>query len=385
MTGEAKRTIGVAMLGHGFMGSVHSRALRAIGAVTAPVPLVPRLVSISGRDKTALEKARRRYGWEEAHADWTRQIDDERVDLFDNVGPNHLHVEPTLAAIEAGKHVLCEKPLAASSNDAYRLWRAADRAGVVHACAFNYRFFPAIHMARDLIHAGELGELMHFRSRFFTPRQADHARDWRRSEADAAGGVVNDMAAHHIDLARFLVGEIEAVSAVVSSGPSDVDVGPSAGSDGLEDALHAVVSFRGGAHGTLEASRVTTCPTVESLVEVDGEKASIRFSVARLNELQISSLAGRRTVYVSEPEHPFMRFWYPRGHPIGWGDSFVHEIDQILRVIAGDGETEASFATFLDGYRCATVCDALRRSARERERVIVGYRELDQDRLPGLP
>jgi predicted dehydrogenase len=363
------------MLGHGFMGDAHCRALRGVGSVTWPVPLVPRLISISGRNLSALQVARDRYGWQEAVTDWTAQVADPRIQLFDNVGPNQLHVEPSLAALRDGKHVICEKPLAPSADEAYRLWRVAEQAAVVHVCAFNYRFFPAIRLAKDIVESEQLGRLLHFRSRFFTPRQ-DDAGGWRQTEQSAAGGVVGDMASHHIDLARYLLGEIVAVRSAATRTGAPMDI---AAEDSREDAVHAVVEFAHGVIGTLEASRITTSPKVESVVEIDGTQGSLQFSLARLNELTLMDAHGSRTLFTTDPAHPFMRFWYPRGHPIGWGDSFLHQIDHALRIIAGEIEADGHLATFRDGYRCAEVCDAIRLSSRQGCRVSVRYRSLEDE------
>ena len=152
------------MLGYGFMGNAHSRALAAVRQLGSA--LEPELVSISGRDRDALEEARARLGWAEATTDWREQVADERVGLFVNGGPNALHAEPTIAAARAGKHVLCEKPLALSADEAHAMWRAAEDAGVVHATGFNYRFVPAVRLARELVQSGELGEIVHFRARY---------------------------------------------------------------------------------------------------------------------------------------------------------------------------------------------------------------------------
>jgi predicted dehydrogenase len=368
---ERTGTIGVAMLGHGFMGDAHSRALRAIGSVAWPARLLPRLVSLGGRDAVRLEESRKRYGWLEAVTDWREQVADDRVGLFDNVGPNDLHVEPTLVAIRHGRHVVCEKPLAPSADEAFGLWAAAERADVVHVCGFNYRFFPAIRLARELVDAGDLGNVLHFRARFLVPRADDRGAGWRVTDAGAAGGVVGDLAAHHIDLARYLVGEIERVASVTSDPPSEERCG-------TESAVHAVLAFDGGATGTLEATRLADMPAVESVVELDGTRRSLRFSVARLNELEVIDGSGRQTRHVTDPAHPFMAYWYPRGHPLGWADSFVHELDQVLRAIAGEVPQGAHLPTFADGYRCAEVCDALRRAGAGGCWVPVTYRDVAQ-------
>ena len=147
-------TIGVAMLGYAFMGKAHSRAFREASYLEPA--LQPRLVSISGRTAEKVEEARRLHGWEEATTDWREQVADERVQLFDNGGPNDLHAEPTIDAARNGKHVLCEKPLGRSAKEAYTIWRAAEEAGVVHMCGFNYRFVPAVRLAREIVESGDL-------------------------------------------------------------------------------------------------------------------------------------------------------------------------------------------------------------------------------------
>jgi predicted dehydrogenase len=149
--------LGFALLGYGFMGRAHSLALRALPALEEGPAAVPRLVSICGRDAPAVERARAQYGWAEAVSDWREQVADDRVAIFDNAAPNDLHEEPCLAAARAGKHVFCEKPLAASAVAALRLWLEAERAGVVHMCGFNLRFLPAVRLARELLEGGQLG------------------------------------------------------------------------------------------------------------------------------------------------------------------------------------------------------------------------------------
>src|SRR5204862_4686026 len=177
--------------------------------------LEPRLVSISGRDADAVEAARAELGWAEAVTDWRDQVADERIGLYVNGGPNALHAEPTIAAARARKHVLCEKPLARTAEEAHAMWNEAERAGDVHACGFNYRFVPAIRLAREIVESGELGEIVHFRARYLQSWGWDAPPVWRFDRDAAGSGALGDLGAHSIDLARYLVGESIAVSAVV--------------------------------------------------------------------------------------------------------------------------------------------------------------------------
>jgi len=366
--------IGVAMLGHGFMGGIHSRALRAIGVTTWPVAAVPVLLSICGQNPETTEMARRRYGWECSSTDWRDQLDDSRVTLFVNAAPTALHVEPTLEALRLGKHVFCEKPLAVTANEAHTLWSAATAAGVVHACGFNYRFFPALALARQLIQRGDLGDIRRFRSRFFVPNTPSRDAGAQERFVRRAGDATRSVASHHIDAARFLVGEISCVFAHLASEDAAFEPG-----DRHECTVQALLTFENGASGTLEAALVSTCPAVESIIEVDGSLATMRFSLQTLNTLEVSTRAGRRMVSVADPADPFMEHWYPFGHPIGWGDSFVHEMANVLQGIAEESDVPVLHATFEDGYRCAEICDSIFVSARERRPVTVCCRTATGD------
>jgi predicted dehydrogenase len=362
---SATASIGVGMLGYAFMGKAHSLAYRAIPALSAPPPLVPELVSISGRDAERVEEARERYGWAEAVSDWSEQVADDRIGLFDNGGPNALHAEPTIAAARKGKHVLCEKPLGRSAGEAHQMWVEAERAGVVHMCGFNYRFVPAVRLARELLEAGALGDIFHFRARYLQSWGIDAPPSWR-FEKDAAGsGALGDLGAHIVDLARYLVGEPVAVTAVMRTFVDGHEV---------DDAFVATVEFQSGAVGTLEASRLARGRINQNTFEVNGAKGSLSFDVERLNELEVADERAFRRVLVTEPEHPFMGFWWPPGHIVGWGDTFTHEIHHLLAAIAGDGAVAPHGASFEDGYRCAEVCDAILRAAENGRRETIDYR-----------
>jgi predicted dehydrogenase len=341
------------MLGYAFMGKAHSRALLELRHLD--VPLRPELVSISGRDARAVEEARARWGWAEATTDWREQVADERIGLFVNGGPNAVHAEPTLAAARAGKHVLCEKPLGLTAAQSYELWQAAEAAGVRHLCGFNYRFVPAVRLARELLEAGELGEVVHFRARYLQSWGWDAAPAlWRFDPVQAGTGALGDLGTHVIDLARYLVGEIVSVSARVRT------IVPGRA---VDDHFVATVEFAGGVVGTLEASRLARGRINSHAFEVNGSKGSLAFDVERLNELQVADTHDFRRVLVTEPEHPYMRHWWPPGHIVGWGDTFVHEYAHLLEAIAGEHEVAPHGATFQDGYRCDEVVEAILRSA----------------------
>jgi predicted dehydrogenase len=352
------------MLGYAFMGKAHSRALHALQQLD--VALRPELVSISGRDRDAVEAARARYGWAEAVTDWREQVGDDRVALYDNGGPNALHAEPTIAAARAGKHVLCEKPLGRTPEESHAMWRAAEDAGVVHMCGFNYRFVPAVRLARELIEAGELGDVVHFRARYLQSWgwEADESI-WRFDRAQAGTGAIGDLGTHIVDIARYLVGEIAWVSASVRTFVPGREV---------DDHFVATVEFENGVAGTLEASRLARGRINSNAFEVNGSKGSLAFDVERLNELELADERAFRRVLVTEPEHPYLRHWWPPGHILGWGDTFVHELAHLLEAIAGQHEVAPHGATFEDGYRCDEVVAAILRSAESGRKEAVTYR-----------
>ena len=366
-------SVGFALLGHGFMGAAHSRALHSLRVMTPATR--PRLESVCGRDAIAVRAFAERYGWQATLTDWHEQVADDRAALFDNTAPNHMHLEPTLAAIRTGKHVLCEKPLGRSATEARRLWLEADRAGVVHMCAFNLRFLPAVRLARELLASGELGEPTHFRGRFLASSalREDQRRTWRFRRSDAGSGAVGDLGSHLVDLARYLVGEPAAVSAATRTFVAERD----GATVEVDDAFSAVVEFDGGAIGTLEASRAAGRRSNELAFEVDGTRGSLGFRVDRLNELElITDRKQSRRIDVTDPSHPWMGLWWPApGHAIGWGDSFVHELRHLIAAVCDGGSIQPHGADFEDGYRCAEVCDAILRAADRSSREAVEYRQ----------
>ncbi|MGA8353413.1 MAG: Gfo/Idh/MocA family oxidoreductase [Solirubrobacteraceae bacterium] len=362
MADSGPLTLSVGLLGSSFMGRAHSRALYLLRTLEDDPCALPDLHTICGRDVGRLEAMQRRYGWRHRTTDWRELAGDAEIDLLVNGASNDLHAEPTIAAVRQGKHVLCEKPLARSAAEAQTMLLAARQAGVVHMCAFNYRFFPAVRLAWQMIEAGELGELLHFRSHFLLASGADAGTPetaWRLRGETAGSGVVGDMLAHHVDVARYLMGEPTTVDALTRTWTPErhgvkIDV---------DDAVVCTVEFEGGAIGTLEASRATPGHVLDSMIEVDGSQASLRFEVQRPNELVLSRDGRSSTIDVTAPEHPFMDMWWPRGHGIGWGESFVHELRHFLGAVAGRWQVAPHGASFEDGLRCAQICDAVLASA----------------------
>jgi predicted dehydrogenase len=367
-------TIGVGMLGYAFMGKAHSMAFRRVEYTAWPPPLVPQLIGIAGRNEEAVRDAATRYGYEYATTNWEDLVADERIGLFDNGGPNSLHAEPTIAAAEAGKHVLCEKPLARTAEESFEVWRRVAATGVKHLCGFNYRFVPAVRLARELIDAGTLGEIRHFRGRYLQDWGDDPSLDtWRFDPAEAGSGALGDLGTHVIDLARYLVGEFGSVSGLVKTFVKGRQV---------DDAIEAAVEFESGAVGTIESTRLALGRRNAFQWEINGSDGALYFDMERMNELQVfvkeedTTARGFRTVLVTEPQHPFMDHHWPPGHIVGWGDTFLHEVHHLLGAIAGDHDVAPHAATFEDGYRASEIGEAVVRSSTTGRREELSFKTL---------
>jgi len=366
--------IGVGMLGYAFMGKAHSHAMLNIAHMMYPPPAVPRLVGIAGRDEQAVAEAARRYGYDGYYTDWRAMLDNDDIQLFDNGGPNDTHADPCILAAERGKHILCEKPLARTADEAQSMVEAVQKAGVKNMVAFNYRFVPAIRQIRKLVDSGLLGQIYHFRAVYlqeWVMAHYDLPMIWRLQKSVAGSGALGDLGAHIIDLGRYLVGEIKSVSGLTRT---FIDERPwddgTMGKVDVDDAFTALLEFDNGAIGTVEASRFAAGRKNGQRLEINAEKASIVFNLERLNELEIvwvgdepAEAQGFRNVLVSEPFHPWWENWWPQGHMIGWEHTFVHEITHLLDCFVNDGDVAPIGADFVDGYRNSVICDAILESA----------------------
>jgi predicted dehydrogenase len=355
-------TLSVGVLGYRFMGEAHANALARLPMFVPDAPAVERAVLV-GRDERALADAADRLGFDRTATDWRDAVDD--VDVFYNLGPNHVHVEPSIAALEAGTPVLCEKPLAPTLTGAERLAEAADAAGVPTATAFNYRFVPAIQYAKRLLDDGVIGDVRHFRGRYLQDWlvDADAPWSWRNSEDLAGSGALGDLGAHTVDLARFLVGDVARVSGHLRT---FVDERPVEDGDGsrpvtVDDAYSAQVAFETGATGTLEGTRMATGRKNDHTIEIEGTTGALSFSLERLNELQVKTEDDRgfQRVLVTDEDDPYLDNWWPPGHVLGWEHTFVHENYEFLSAVADDGPYAPDFA---DGLAVQRVLDAVERS-----------------------
>lgn len=394
-------TVGVGMLGYTFMGKAHTNAYKKAPYMLYPPSAIPRLIAVAGHDEAevTLREAMRRYGYGKCFSSWRDMLRDPEVQLFDNCGPNFLHAEPCIAAAEAGKHVLCEKPMARSSEEAWRMLQAVNAAGVKHMVGFNYRFVPAIRQAYHMVKTGRLGKIYHFRAVYLQgwATDTDSPMSWRFDREGAGSGALGDLGAHIIDLGRFLVGEPKSVIAMKKTFIAERPLSTSGNMAqvSVDDAFGAVLEFENGTIGTLEASRFCQGRKNYQAIEVNGSKGSLLFNLERLNELEVFEknnnhvdIQGFTSVLITEPTHPFFggtgptatemyhpywSSWWPPGHTLGWEDTFVHEIVHLVRAIAHDEDIAPYGATFEDGYRNAVICDAIHLSAEEGRRVNIEY------------
>ncbi|HEX9991045.1 MAG TPA: Gfo/Idh/MocA family oxidoreductase [Chloroflexia bacterium] len=380
---EAAREIGVGMFGYAFMGKAHTNAYKKLPYMMYPPPAIPRLVAVAGRTEDAVKEAMNRYGYEKYYTDWREMLRDPDVQLFDNGGPNDMHAEPCIAAAEAGKHILCEKPMARSAEEAKRMLDAVNKAGVKHMVSFSYRFVPAIRHAYEIVKSGALGEIYHFRAVYLQEWITDpnFPLIWRLDKKVAGSGALGDLGAHIIDLGRFLVGEPKSVMGMTKTFITERPLpgGNGTGKVEVDDAFEAVVEFENGAVGTLEASRFAPGRKNHEVFEINGSKGSIRFNLERLNELEVfwtdgpKETQGFTNVLVTESFHPFWSNWWPHGHIIGWEHAFVHEIAHLLDAIVNDKDVAPYGGTFEDGYKNAVICDAIIQSSQEGKRVNIEF------------
>jgi predicted dehydrogenase len=374
--------IGVGLLGPAGIGQAHAHAYTLIRQVLWPPAVVPRLVRVCGRQTAKAEITRARYGFEQAGERWQDLVSDPAVQALDNCAPNHLHLEPCLAAIRAGKHVFCEKPLGRSAAEARALRDAAVQAGIVHMVGFNYRFVPAVVLARRLVDEGRVGRIHHFRARFADASflDPDAPFTWHQDAEVAGSNALLDLGSHLIDLARYLVGEPSAVGGAVATFIADRP-DPTTGRRRpveTEDAFEATVEFANGALGSLAGTNMAAGRRAHMTFELNGAGGTIAFDLERLNSLWVAfpgespAGGGLREIHVTDADHPYGGRWWPPGHSLGWDASLVHELGHFLTAIQGGTPAAPVGATFEDGYRCAVVCDAILEAARSGRRVAIG-------------
>jgi predicted dehydrogenase len=363
--------IGVGLIGYKFMGRAHSNAYRQVGRFF-DLKLSPRMRAICGRDEAGVKDAAATLGWEGYETDYHRLLERDDVGLVDVVTPGYTHHEIAVAALEAGKHVLCEKPLANTLEEAREMLDAASTADTINMVCFNYRRAPAVQLAKKLIDEGRLGEIRHWRAVYLQDwiLNPDFPLAWRLRKELAGSGALGDLGAHLVDLAHFLVGHITGVvgtaETFIRERPlEEASGGAERGEVTVDDAVAFLARFENGAMGAFEATRLAPGRKNRNSFEINGSGGSLVFDLERMNELQVyfeddpPEVKGFRSVMVTEPDHPYVGAWWPPGHILGYEHTFVHTIKDLLDGIAA-GEDPPP--TFEDGYRCQAVLDAVERS-----------------------
>ena len=361
--------IGVGLVGYRFMGKAHSNAYRQVGRFF-DLDLRPRMRALCGRDEESVKAAAARLGWEGYETDYRRLLERDDVGLVDVSTPGNTHREISIAALDAGKHVICEKPLAYTLDEAHEMLEAARAAGTINMVCFNYRRAPAVQLAKRLLEEGRLGVIRHWRAVYLQDFILDPQMPmmWRFDKDIAGSGALGDIGAHLIDLAHLLVGGIKEVVGTAETFIKERPLAQGSDETGavtVDDAVAFLVRFENGATGTFEATRLAPGRRNRNSFEINGSEGSLVFDLERMNELQLyladdpSETAGFRTINVTNPDHPYMQAWWPPGHIIGYEHTFVHTLRDLLDGISAG---HSPVPTFEDGYRCQAVLDAVERS-----------------------
>jgi predicted dehydrogenase len=375
-------SLGVGMVGYAFMGAAHSQAWRTANRFF-DLPLRPDLAVLCGRDATAVAAAAQKLGWRSVETDWKQLLARDDVALVDVCTPGDTHAEIAIAALDAGKHVLCEKPLANTVAEARAMVAAAERAraaGARSTVEFHYRRVPAVALARQLVADGRVGQIRHVRAQYLQDWIVDPEFPlvWRLQVDKAGSGALGDIGAHIVDMAQFVIGDrLAGVSALtetfvkerpLAAATSGLAAEGSAerGPVTVDDAALFFGRFGGGALASFEATRFATGRKNAIRLEVNGSGGSLAFDFESMNELSFydgaedAQTAGFRRILVTEPTHPYAGAWWPPGHLLGYEHSFTHEVVDLVNDLAADRDPTPSFA---DGLQVQLVLDAVARSA----------------------
>lgn len=367
-------SIGVGMVGHAFMGRVHSHAWRTAERFF-DLPLTPDMAALCGTNRAEVAATADRLGWRSSETDWRRLLERDDIDLIDICSPGDTHAEIAIAALDAGRHVLCEKPLANSVEEARAMVAAAEQArsrGIRDMVGFTYRRVPAVVLARKLVAQGRIGQVRHVRALYLQDWLVDPAfpLTWRLQADKAGSGALGDLGAHIVDLTQFVTGDrLTGVTGLTETFiterpmPADADA---RGTVTVDDAAVFVGRLGGGALATFEATRFATGRKNSIRIEVNGSQGSLTFDFESMNELwfhdgtEDPETAGFRRILVTEPGHPYIGNWWPAGHPLGFEHGFTHQVVDLIGDIAAGRNPRPSFS---DGLQVQLVLDAVARSS----------------------
>lgn len=372
----AQRKLNIALIGYKFMGKAHTHAWRNAGYFF-DLDAEPVLKVVCGRSEGPVREFAERWGWQEHATDWCEVVARDDIDIVDIATPTGSHHEIAIEAAKHGKHVFCEKPFALSVEQAEQMVEAVTANNVRHYVNHNYRRVPAVQYAKNMIEAGRIGRIYHWRGAYLQSWIMDpnFPLTWHLQKEHAKAGPHWDLNSHSVDLARFLVGDIKSAQAMMRTFipqrplPGEEAGTFKSGSSGggpmgdvtVEDAAFMMVEFENGALGSFESSRFATGRKNHHTFEIYGEKGAITFDLERMNELEFydntlpTDEQGFRTILITEPDHPYIDAWWPPGHIIGYEHTFVHAMADFVNAVANDRPASPDFN---DGLKCLKILQA---------------------------
>ena len=368
-----RKKLGVGLLGAGWMAKVHAN-----GYKTAQYMFHLKnnwdveVLGACGVNEAESKAFAERFGLPRYYADYREMLQDPDIHIFDNDAPDPVHCQPAIDAAKAGRHVVCEKPLALNAKDSRAMLDAAEAAGVKHLCCFSYRFMPAIRLAYEMIRQGALGKIYHFAGTYYQDQGSFEETPVENVWYIMGSGVDQGIATHLIDMSRFLVGEIATVSGLKKTynttrgsknGPVVVDA---------TEGFFTMLEFENGATGMMQNLGVANGKQSEFSIEIFGSKGSLRWDMADPNILLVyqpqtltPKIRGWVKVNCTEPDHPFMDIWWPKGHVLGWEHGNVNMLAHFLDCIAEDKPVAPLGGTFRDGYEVEAIIETIHQSSRE--------------------
>ncbi|MEK5038160.1 Gfo/Idh/MocA family protein [Sporosarcina sp. FSL K6-3457] len=382
------KSINIGMIGYKFMGKAHSNAYRTL-PMFFPKSAQPTMKVICGRNEEGVSLAAKQFGWEEYTTNWKELLMRDDIDVIDINAPSNVHKEMAIEAAKAGKHLYCEKPLAFTLQDSREMLQAAEDAGVKHMVGFNYRFTPAVMLAKKLIEEGRLGEIYHYRAWFLQDwiTDPDFPLVWRLQKEIAGSGAHGDLGAHLIDMAHYLIGDISEVIGMsetfIKERPFPMEMDGLSATSGestekgpvtVDDATLFLARFTNGALGSFEATRFATGHRSTNSFEINGSKGSVIFDFERMNELQVyfeddkEDVQGFRRVLATDSAHAYSEAWWPTGHTIGYEHTFTHAFVELLDALR---ENRQPIPNFEDGVKCQQVLEAVDLSIERKQWITV--------------
>jgi predicted dehydrogenase len=381
------KELNVAIIGCQFMGKAHSNAWKNVSSFF-DLKVIPVMKIACDLNENVAQEFAETWGWKQTETDWKKVIDRDDIDIIDIAAPPAIHRDIAVAAAKAGKHVFCEKPIALNADQAQEMYEAAQKAGIVHYLNHEYRKCPAVALAKQLIDDGKIGRIFHWRGAYLQSWlvDPDFPLTWHLRKETAGSGVQAGINSHCVDLARFLVGDIDSVVAMMTTFVKErplpdaqagtfkasVQSGTEKGQVTVEDAISMVVEFKNGALGSFDASAFAPGRKNYNYFEIYGDKGSLLFDLERMNELKYFSTddpenaQGFRTILATEACHPYVSHWWPPGHIIGWEHEFHHGVADFLKAIDEGGSVSANFH---DGVKVMQILEAGLKAAETGTRV----------------